>query len=406
MTQSDVPQGFGDAESPYVPYAYLEPGVDYRVFELAPDGPRVPPYEGFAEVDETHVARLLADSLVISLHDHPIRLPVHMEEVHEMRRQGRDFMAYDALRRSGLKVIFDGMANGEATITSRAAWKWDDIVYDLGMRLADVAHQSLVYPAYTARDLEAARANGRIAWVITEEAATPIENELDRLDILYGLGVRVMGVTYVESNALGSGQWEARDGGLTAFGRAAVRRMNQLGMAVDVSHSGDRTSLDTIEASTVPVFVTHAGARALWPSPRMKPDEVLDALAESGGVIGIEAAPHSTQLPGKPHTIETVMAHFEYCAERMGIDHVAFGPDTLFGDHVAMHRAFAHLPPGRRQERGGPPYTPVPYVAGMENPEETFPNIVRWLVQHGYADEDIRKVLGENIVRLLRQVWR
>lgn len=389
----------------YAPYGYLEAGRDYRAFELAPDGMRVAPYEGPFTVDEGRVQAILDGSLVISLHDHPIRLPVRMEEVHELRRQGRDFLAYQALWQSGIDVVFDGMANGEATITSRMAWKWDDIVYDLGMRLADLHHQDRIVPALTLADMKASRRDGRVALVLTEEAATPIENELDRLDLLYGFGVRVMGVTYVESNTLGSGQWEVRDAGLTHFGRACVRRMNQLGMAIDVSHSGDRTSLDTIEASDVPVFITHAGARGLWPTARMKPDDVLDALAAKGGVIGIEAAPHSTQVEGQPHSIETVMAHFEYCVERMGIDHVAFGPDTLFGDHVAMHAAFAHLPPGRPTSRGGPGFTPVSHVAGLENPQESFLNIVRWLVGHGYADGDIKKVLGENIVRVLGSVW-
>jgi membrane dipeptidase len=394
----------------YRPYAYLEAGEDYRAFDLAPDGERLAGEPGRPLLDaagEARVERLLEESLVVSLHDHPIRLPAAMDEVHALRREGRDFLAYEGLSRSGLDVVFDGMANGEATITSKSAWKWDDIVYDLGMRLCDMRHQDFVYPAYTLAEVEAARTNGRLALVLTEEAATPIENELDRLDILYGLGVRVIGITYVESNTLGGGQWEASDGGLTHFGRAAVRRMNQLGMAIDVAHSGDRTSLETIEASRSPLFITHAGARSVWPTARMKPDDQLRALAQSSGVIGIEAAPHSTQAPTTPrHTLDAVMAHFEHCVNLMGIDHVAFGPDTLYGDHVAMHRAFAHLPPGRPVARAVPAFEPVPYVQGIENPTEAFPNIVRWLVGHGYADADIRKVLGENIVRVLRTAWQ
>jgi membrane dipeptidase len=394
----------------YQPYAYLEAGKDYRPFALAPDGERLPKSPGRPLLDaaaEARAERLLRESLVVSLHDHPIRLPEAMDEVHAMRREGRDFLAYEGLSRSGLDVVFDGMANGEATITSKSAWKWDDIVYDLGMRLADIAHQDFVQVARTVAEVEAARDNGHLALVLTEEAATPIENELDRLDILYGLGVRMLGVTYVESNTLGSGQWEANDGGLTHFGRAAVRRMNRLGMAIDIAHSGDRTGLETIESSRAPVFVSHAGARALWPTPRMKPDDQLRALAQAGGIIGIEAAPHSTQSAATPrHTLDSVMAHFEHCVNLMGIDHVAFGPDTLYGDHVAMHRAFAHLPPGRPDARGGPAYEPVEYVAGIENPTESFPNITRWLVGHGYADDDIRKVLGANVVRVLAAAWR
>ena len=118
--------------------------------------------------------------------------------------------------------------------------------------------------------------------------------------------------------------------------------MNKLGIAIDISHSGDQTSLDTIEASEKPIFITHAGARALWNTKRMKPDHVLKACADKGGVIGIEAAPHTTLTKKHPqHSIESFMQHFEYCANLLGIDHVAFGPDTLFGDHVALHHAFA-----------------------------------------------------------------
>ena len=106
-----------------------------------------------------------------------------------------------------------------------------------------------------------------------------------------------LGITYSESNALGSGLKEKRDGGLTAFGRKAVARMNKVGMLIDCSHAGDQTTLDTIETSRKPIVLTHIGARALWPSNRLAPDEVLKACADKGGVIGIEAAPHTTITP-------------------------------------------------------------------------------------------------------------
>ncbi|HEX6989435.1 MAG TPA: membrane dipeptidase, partial [Bacillota bacterium] len=217
--------------------------------------------------------------------------------------------------------------------------------------------------------------------------------------------VRMMGIAYSEGNQLGAGLREPRDGGLTVFGRQAVERMNKLGIAIDVSHAGDQTALDTIEASSKPIFITHAGARALWPSPRLKPDEVLKACAERGGVIGIEAAPHTTITRDRPeHSIESFMEHFEYCVDLVGIDHVTFGPDTTFGDHVGLHQAFAaNL--SIRQSRGGEEYPRVQYVRGLENPAECFPNIVRWLVKHGYSDDDIAKVIGGNTLRVLREVW-
>jgi membrane dipeptidase len=215
-----------------------------------------------------------------------------------------------------------------------------------------------------------------------------------------------MGVAYSESNTLGSGLKEPRDGGLTEFGRRAVERMNKLGIAVDVSHSSDLTCLDTFEVSSKPVLITHAGARALWDTPRMKPDDVLRGCAQTGGVIGIEAAPHTTLTKNHPlHSLESVMEHFEYCAELMGIEHVSFGPDTLFGDHVGLHNEFADSLSLSAQTKSGPAFDKVPYVAGIENPSENFHNIIGWLVKHGYSDQDIAKVVGGNILRVLREVW-
>ena len=98
------------------------------------------------------------------------------------------------------------------------------------------------------------------------------------------------------------------------------------------------------------------------------------------------------------------MQHFEYCVDLMGIDHVAFGPDTLFGDHVALHHAFAQQL-GIRVAHGTLDFPQVEFVDGVENPAEAFPNIVRWLVKHNYSDDDIRKVLGDNVMRVLQEVW-
>ena len=233
-----------------------------------------------------------------------------------------------------------------------------------------------------------------------------IENEVDRLDVLYGFGVRQIGIAYSEGNLLGSGLKERGDGGLTYFGERAVRRMNQLGLAIDVSHSGDQTSLDVIKASTQPIFITHCGSREVWPIARMKPDAILQACAERGGVLGLEAAPHTSLSREHPrHSLESVMDHFTHCVEVLGIEHVAFGPDTLFGDHVGLHEAFAANLSIAQASESTLEYEKVAYVDGLENPAECFWNIIGWLVEHGYSDDEIRMVTGGNIMRVLDQVW-
>ena len=365
----------------YRSYQYLDAESDYKAFRLAKQVGRVPSARvALSPSQEQRAQDLLARHVAISMHDHPVVVPEDVTEIFEQKRLGRDFSGFEGLAASGLDAVFDNLMNGLCTITSHAGWKWSDIIHDLGMRLCDLAHQDFIVVCDGVRDILAAHETGRLALVPTLESATPIENELDRLDVLYGFGVRSMGITYSESNVLGSGLREAGDAGLTDFGRQAVERMNKLGILIDTAHCGDQTSLDTIKVSQQPTVISHAGARALWDTPRLKPDHVLEALAAKGGVLGIEAAPHTTLTERHPrHTLDSCMEHFEYAVRLLGIDHVGFGPDTMFGDHVGLHRAYA-AQLSVTKVLGNKSFQPVAYVDGLENPAD-FPNIVRWLVK-------------------------
>ncbi|HYO41779.1 MAG TPA: membrane dipeptidase, partial [Candidatus Limnocylindrales bacterium] len=154
-----------------------------------------------------------------------------------------------------------------------------------------------------------------------------------------------------------------------------------------------------------PVVISHSGSRELWPISKCKPDDVIKACAERGGVIGIEAAPGTTMLRTdlEEASIETFMRHFEHCVDLVGIEGVTFGPDTFFGDHAGSYG----IPSGALLASGDSEYDAIvpEYVVGLENVGE-FPNIVRWLVKHGYADDEIAKAIGGNTLRVLRQAWR
>ncbi|GAA1383611.1 membrane dipeptidase [Pseudonocardia kongjuensis] len=403
----------------YRSFDYLRPGEDFRRYDLVPQRNRVGEY--VVELDDAGRARfdrLLAEHPVISLHDHVTVYPSRPSEIAAYCRDGRVEVGYEGLSRSGLTAVFDNLNGPTGCVTSAHGWKWSDTVHEIGLRLADLAKQDFVVLATTVEDILAAQRDGRVAMVLGLESATMIENELDRLDMLYGFGIRQMGLVYSDANGLGGGLKEHRDGGLTRFGRSAVRRMNQLGMLIDVSHAGDRTSLQACEVSETPVVATHAGARGVWGSERMKPDVVLRAIADSGGVIGIEAAPRSTVSPQHPkQRIESVLDHFEYCVDLLGIDHVTFGPDTIYADHSAFHEAMPMV--FRNADPAGPPADdaisrtgvtnpvpdPVSHVEGVEDPTEAMRNLLASLVARGYADEDLQKVAGGNTLRVLRQVW-
>jgi membrane dipeptidase len=395
-----------DNHTDYASFGYLddEPSAFAR-FPLAPESGRVPAYDGgFDAATIERAEALLARNIVVSLHDHPVRFPADMALTPQYNRTGRQHTAFAGLASSGLTVVFDNMMDGTAYVTGNTPWQWDDVVTDLGMRQADIAHADHVVVVRTLRDIRFAHETGRVGIVFGLEAATPIGNDLDKLDILFGLGVRQVGLAYSDSNGLGAGLNEPVDYGLTAFGRRAVKRMNDLGLAIDLSHASDRTGIEAAIASRAPVFMTHAGARALWDIPRLKGDDVLRAVADSGGVIGISAAPHTTiSAEHRTHSIASVMDHFRYCVDLVGLDHVGFGPDTLYGDHVGLHRTFAGLL--GHPASAGPDHPMVEYVDGLENPSEAFHNIAAWLVRDGLTDEEIMKVLGGNALRALAAIW-
>ncbi|MFX0204959.1 MAG: dipeptidase [Candidatus Hodarchaeota archaeon] len=400
----------------YKAYQYLTPGIDYKEYKFRK---AIKEEWAFAvplsKSEEERVEEILEKNIVIDLHEHPTLMPVNYQECVEHWSEGREFMAYEALSYSGLDAVFDNMMNGSATITSKHGWKWSDTIYDLGQRLCDIAQQNFAIHCKKVDDIITAFNTGRLAWVAVLESASSIENEVDRIDILYGLGIRAMGLCYSESNMLGSGLKEIRDSGLSDFGYDAIMRMNKVKMLIDISHVSDQTALDAIEASKKPIMISHAGARALLPIRRLFPDEVLQALAERNGIIGIEAAPGYTATKDTPiPTIDTYMEHLEYCINLMGIDHVGCGPDTLYGDHVGFYRLMEE-----RQKKAGLGHYIRPgfigdgsniealpdYVLGMENPTECLHNVTRWLIKHGYSDHEITKIIGGNALRLLKQVW-
>lgn len=402
----------------YTAYQYLTPGIDYEVIPyrvaINPDWGYIVP---LSKSEEEVFEQILEKHIIVDLHEHPTLQPEDMEL--DYRNEGREALAYEALSQSGIDVIFDNMMDGYGSITSKHGNHWTDVVQNLGMRLCDIAHQDFVIPCAQFSDIYEAFNTGKLAWVPVLESLNCIENEVDRVDVLYGLGLRSAGLVYSESNLLGSGLRERHDGGLTDFGYDVVVRMNKLGMLIDISHGGDQTVLNTITESKKPILISHCGSRTITPTVRTLPDEVLMSLAEHGGVLGVEMAGAMIRTDKNPVAdLEAYMEQIEYCIKLLGIDHVGCGPDTMYGDHLGLYRAmvkrsrYKGLGHTKRFGVGDEvlgisiDLTGVPdYVHGLENPTECLQNITRWLVKQGYSETEIAKVIGENALRLLKQVW-
>jgi membrane dipeptidase len=358
---------------------------------LAADTGRLPPYAGLPAAALDRAGQLLARYPAVSLHDHPVRLPDPLTPAswQAWRAAGREVPGYAGLAGSGWAGM---VASALSTRDYDLLLRWAAF-----LRADIAAHPGSVVLASGPADLPAA-GTGRVGLLLGLEDLDAVGADLSLLPGLAGAGIRCAGLAYNAGNPLAGGLASNPDSGLTAAGRRAVTLLNELGIVVDVAHAGDRTALDACRVSRAPVVVSHAGARAVWPTPRMKPDAVLDAVAGTGGVIAVSAAPDSTLSAGHPrHGLESAMDHLVYLAERVGVRHVALGPDAFFGDHVGLYEATGRVVPWPE-----PPHEDIRYVAGLENPGETARNVTAWLADRGWAEADIAAVIGGNVLRVLR----
>jgi membrane dipeptidase len=394
--------------SGYTSWSYLEPDIDYVKYPLEKQVNRVPEYDfGLSKAQEERVEEIIEKNIIISLHEHLSVFPKEMPPPGPRR----PFMGYEGMAYSGCDAIFDNCVCST----------FDQVINFLGMRQCDYAHQDLVIPALKSSDITDAFNEGKVAVIQTIEQASAIDRDVDKIDLLFGLGVRSMGIVYSESNTLGSGLAELGDGGLTDLGYDAVKRMNKTGVLIDISHAGDKTAMDVVEASSKPLCISHVGSRTLTNNARMLPDDVLKACAENGGVVGVEVAGFAPRTKKHPEgSIECLLEHLEYLVDILGVDHVGAGPDTLWGDHQTLYRGgpVGKVVPrlGRgRYTRPRPPELPdnfaagelvvdLDYVKGLESPSE-FANIARGLVRDGYSDKEVAKVMGLNGLRVIKECW-
>jgi membrane dipeptidase len=265
----------------------------------------------------------------------------------------------------------------------------------------------------TVADIPAAKARGKVGLIMGWQNMRAIEDQLHRIGFFHALGIRVMQLTYNNRNFIGDGCLEPEDSGLSLFGRRVVREMNRVGMAIDLSHVGERTSFQAAELSEKPVFLTHANAHAVVAMPRNKSDALIKAVAATGGTIGVSIYGPMCwdRNPAHEPCLDDFLRHLDHIVGLVGVGSVAFGTDlpavkelrsvdhilemtrTRFPENVgAYEEAFGG---GARQR----------YLKEIGSPRD-FPLIARALIERGWSAADVHGLLGGNLMRALDVVWQ
>jgi membrane dipeptidase len=300
-----------------------------------------------------------------------------------------------AVRDSGIDVFHPatGLGGPEAAV--------DVLTHMAGYNGLIAGHPDLLMRIDSVADIDAVRANGKIGILLGVQNSEHFRT-VDDVKRFYFVGQRLSQLTYNTQNLIASGSTDRADGGISDYGATVVAAMNEIGMAVDVSHCGDRTTLDAFALSTKPVLITHSNCRALAPGqPRCKTDEALEKMAAKGGVMGVTAVRNFVTLE-EPTTIEHYIDHIDHIAKLVGIEHAGIGTDSdLAGYDALPPEIYEQLKAGYKSSYA---FRDRIDIEGLDHPKKMY-DLTEGLIRRGYSDDNIRTVLGENFRRALGEIW-
>jgi membrane dipeptidase len=302
--------------------------------------------------------------------------------------------AFAAWKKSGYTAIHTSLANRNFRVAMRELAEWRD-------RFA--LHPDKLTRWLRAADVVRAKREGKLAVMLGFQNGTAIDDEAENLMKLHASGARCIQLTYNSRNLLGDGCTERTNAGLSDFGIECVERMNELGIVVDLSHCGPQTTADGIAFSKKPPAFTHTMCKAIYDHVRAKPDELLRALSDKGGVTGIVALGYFVG-PSPETSLGDYLRHIDHAVRVCGIDHVGLATDFPIGGIEATEtRESWYLP---RLQVFKPIYRVrwPPWISELDKPER-FRTVATALAGRGYKAGDIEKILGENWVRYFRDVF-
>ena len=313
------------------------------------------------------------------------------------------------------RAISDALASGTAAVNTTVGYvagsqdpfessvadvsRWNRIIRE---------HPDSLLKVWSASDIERAAREGKVGIIHGFQNAAMMGDDPQRVGVFAGLGVKIIQLTYNVANQLGHGSMVPENGGLADFGREVVAELNATNTLVDLSHSGEQTCLDGIDASTAPVAITHTGCRAVTDLPRNKTDRELRLVAETGGIVGIYFMPF---LAADGMAVaDDVVRHVEHAVKVCGEEHVGLGTDggtTAVDDMEAAYEAARRDVEARRAagisaagERPGV----VPFIPDLQGPDQ-FRKLADMLLARGHTSERVERILGLNALRVMREVW-
>ena len=265
-------------------------------------------------------------------------------------------------------------------------------------------HPSLIMPAFYAEDVETASKQNKTAVIFGFQNPSPIEDDIGLIEILHRLGGRFMQLSYNNQSLLATGCYEENDPGITRMGKEVIKEMNRVGMVVDMSHSSERSTFEAIELSSRPIVISHANPSFWHPAKRNKSDEIIKELSNSNGMLGFSLYPHHLNNSSQC-SLEDFCSMIARTADLIGIDHIGFGsdlcqdqPDSIvewmrvgkwtkemdYGEGSASNPGFPDMPSWFRDNRD-------------------WHNIIEGLKKHGFSNDEINKIKGENWLSFFRK---
>ncbi|MGI9425951.1 MAG: dipeptidase [Hyphomicrobiaceae bacterium] len=303
------------------------------------------------------------------------------------------------------RAVFEDMRKGGITAANCTCSVW----HDFRATMANIAqwkrwfteYDDLITQVYSIDDIRRAKADGHVGIILGWQNTSGIDDDVGNLALFRELGVRIMQLTYNSQNLAGSGCWESHDGGLSDFGRHVVDEMNRLGILIDLSHVGPKTSDDAIKHSKVPVAYTHC-CPMLKQHARNKTDEQLVTIADAGGFVGF--ASYTPFLPkGEASSLDDCVAGMDYLINLIGEENVGIGTDWVQDQDITF---FDYLSSDKGKGRAtATPHTRVPAMPkGLESLGD-FGNFIPAMERAGWSETRIRRVLGENWLGFLERTW-